>query len=142
MCFPYDGFHVELIGVNSAHHVVTYLINVWCAGSCAVCLLWNWKSSSHLQLSDLREPPAAGNTHAHTRTLHITCTLCFNGCVCVLLQVVCVRDSAPSVPSADSRMLSCSRCKRINHADARYCDWCGSKVKTHLKAPELTVITP
>ncbi|XP_076584398.1 double zinc ribbon and ankyrin repeat-containing protein 1 isoform X2 [Chaetodon auriga] len=45
----------------------------------------------------------------------------------ITLQAVCVGNSAPSVPSADSRMLSCSRCKRINHRDARYCDWCGSK---------------
>ncbi|XP_036961787.1 double zinc ribbon and ankyrin repeat-containing protein 1 isoform X4 [Acanthopagrus latus] len=42
-------------------------------------------------------------------------------------QPVCVEDSAPSVPSADSRMLSCSRCKRMNRRDARFCDWCGSK---------------
>lgn len=57
-------------------------------------------------------------------------------CVCVLLQPVCVEDSAPSVPSADSRMLSCSRCKRMNRRDARFCDWCGSKVRTHLRSPE------
>ncbi|XP_034080867.1 LOW QUALITY PROTEIN: double zinc ribbon and ankyrin repeat-containing protein 1, partial [Gymnodraco acuticeps] len=35
---------------------------------------------------------------------------------------VCVGSSAPS-----GRMLSCSRCKRLNHSDARFCDWCGSK---------------
>ncbi|KAM9857047.1 double zinc ribbon and ankyrin repeat-containing protein 1 [Aulostomus maculatus] len=28
---------------------------------------------------------------------------------------------------ADSRMLSCSRCKRLNRSDARFCDWCGCK---------------
>lgn len=33
-----------------------------------MCLLWNWESSSHLQLFDLREPPAAGN---HTCTVHL-----------------------------------------------------------------------
>ncbi|XP_069578174.1 double zinc ribbon and ankyrin repeat-containing protein 1 [Brachyistius frenatus] len=44
-----------------------------------------------------------------------------------LQPVQCVRSSAPSGPAADSRMLSCSRCKRTNHSDARYCDWCGSK---------------
>ncbi|KAK2817635.1 hypothetical protein Q5P01_025826 [Channa striata] len=35
-------------------------------------------------------------------------------------------NSASPVLSAGSRMLLCSRCKRINHSDARYCDWCGS----------------
>ncbi|XP_071328319.1 double zinc ribbon and ankyrin repeat-containing protein 1 isoform X6 [Trachinotus anak] len=42
-------------------------------------------------------------------------------------QQVCVSNNAPSIPSADGRMLSCSRCKRMNQGDARYCDWCGSK---------------
>uniref|UniRef100_A0A3B4Z616 Double zinc ribbon and ankyrin repeat domains 1 n=1 Tax=Stegastes partitus TaxID=144197 RepID=A0A3B4Z616_9TELE len=39
-----------------------------------------------------------------------------------------VGGSAPSVPATDGRSVSCSRCKRINHSDARYCDWCGAKV--------------
>lgn len=48
-------------------------------------------------------------------------------CACVL-QAVCVADSAPSVPSADCRVFSCSRCQRVNRADARFCDWCSCKV--------------
>ncbi|KAK5898645.1 hypothetical protein CesoFtcFv8_008202 [Champsocephalus esox] len=40
----------------------------------------------------------------------------------IKLQAVCVGSSAPS-----GRMLSCSRCKRVNRSDARFCDWCGSK---------------
>ncbi|XP_067441904.1 double zinc ribbon and ankyrin repeat-containing protein 1 isoform X3 [Thunnus thynnus] len=69
---------------------------------------------------------------------HIVCVCCGSGnpahisscltCESHLQPAVCVGNGgAPSVPSADSRMLSCSRCKRINHSDARYCDWCGSK---------------
>ncbi|XP_040001021.1 double zinc ribbon and ankyrin repeat-containing protein 1 [Xiphias gladius] len=68
---------------------------------------------------------------------HVVCVCCGSGnpahvsrcltCESRLQPEVCVGNSAPSVPSADSRMLSCSRCKRINHSDARYCDWCGSK---------------
>ncbi|XP_028276955.1 double zinc ribbon and ankyrin repeat-containing protein 1 [Parambassis ranga] len=38
-----------------------------------------------------------------------------------------VGSSAPTVRASHSRMLACSRCKRINSSDARYCDWCGSK---------------
>lgn len=48
----------------------------------------------------------------------------------LLLQVGGLGKSTPPVPSVDSRMLSCSRCKRMNHSDARFCDWCGSKVNT------------
>lgn len=33
----------------------------------------------------------------------------------------------PSDPGAHTRMLSCTRCKRLNRSDARFCDWCGSK---------------
>ncbi|XP_013879871.1 double zinc ribbon and ankyrin repeat-containing protein 1 [Austrofundulus limnaeus] len=37
--------------------------------------------------------------------------------------------SAPSVCATDHRMLTCSRCKRLNRSDARFCDWCSSRVK-------------
>ncbi|XP_010770354.1 double zinc ribbon and ankyrin repeat-containing protein 1 [Notothenia coriiceps] len=43
-------------------------------------------------------------------------------CESRLQPAVCVGSSAPS-----GRMLSCSRCKRLNRSDARFCDWCGSK---------------
>ncbi|XP_062282926.1 double zinc ribbon and ankyrin repeat-containing protein 1 [Scomber scombrus] len=67
---------------------------------------------------------------------HVVCVCCGGGnpahisrCLTCesRLQPVRVGNSAPSVPSADCRMLSCSRCKRVNSSDARYCDWCGSK---------------
>ncbi|XP_060923341.1 LOW QUALITY PROTEIN: double zinc ribbon and ankyrin repeat-containing protein 1 [Limanda limanda] len=68
---------------------------------------------------------------------HVVCVCCGSGnpahistcltCESRLQLEVCVGNSAPSVPSGDSRMLTCSRCKRVNHSDARYCDWCGSK---------------
>ncbi|KAI4787200.1 hypothetical protein KUCAC02_036624 [Chaenocephalus aceratus] len=48
--------------------------------------------------------------------LHRDCPLLRGG------QTVCVGSSALS-----GRMLSCSRCKRLNRSDARFCDWCGSK---------------
>ncbi|XP_071328315.1 double zinc ribbon and ankyrin repeat-containing protein 1 isoform X2 [Trachinotus anak] len=67
---------------------------------------------------------------------HVVCVSCGSGnpahitnCLTCesRLQQVCVSNNAPSIPSADGRMLSCSRCKRMNQGDARYCDWCGSK---------------
>ncbi|XP_061889325.1 double zinc ribbon and ankyrin repeat-containing protein 1-like isoform X1 [Entelurus aequoreus] len=38
-------------------------------------------------------------------------------------------NGAPPVPSTHNRKLTCSKCKRLNNNDARYCDWCGCKVQ-------------
>ncbi|XP_045082447.1 double zinc ribbon and ankyrin repeat-containing protein 1 isoform X3 [Coregonus clupeaformis] len=40
-------------------------------------------------------------------------------------------QSAPPLPSGEGKMVSCSKCSRVNHSDARFCDWCGSKMSTH-----------
>uniref|UniRef100_A0A668S2Y5 Double zinc ribbon and ankyrin repeat domains 1 n=1 Tax=Oreochromis aureus TaxID=47969 RepID=A0A668S2Y5_OREAU len=45
----------------------------------------------------------------------------------ITLQVGGARSGVPSDPGAHTRMLSCTRCKRLNWGDARFCDWCGSK---------------
>ncbi|XP_063774218.1 double zinc ribbon and ankyrin repeat-containing protein 1 [Pseudophryne corroboree] len=36
-------------------------------------------------------------------------------------------DSAPPIPNQKGKMQSCSKCGRVNLADARFCDWCGAK---------------
>ncbi|KAE8601221.1 hypothetical protein XENTR_v10013595 [Xenopus tropicalis] len=36
-------------------------------------------------------------------------------------------DSAPPLPNQVGKMQSCSKCGRVNHSDARFCDWCGAK---------------
>ncbi|KAG9335853.1 hypothetical protein JZ751_003610 [Albula glossodonta] len=36
-------------------------------------------------------------------------------------------QSAPPLPSLDGKMISCSKCSRVNVSDARFCDWCGAK---------------
>ncbi|XP_073413542.1 double zinc ribbon and ankyrin repeat-containing protein 1 isoform X2 [Dendrobates tinctorius] len=36
-------------------------------------------------------------------------------------------DSAPPLPNQRGKMQSCSKCGRVNLADARFCDWCGAK---------------
>ena len=37
-------------------------------------------------------------------------------------------ESAPPLPSAQvGDYVTCSKCSRINSADARFCDWCGAK---------------
>ncbi|XP_028828005.1 double zinc ribbon and ankyrin repeat-containing protein 1-like isoform X2 [Denticeps clupeoides] len=36
-------------------------------------------------------------------------------------------QSAPPVSSAEGKLVSCSKCHRVNQVDARYCDWCGAK---------------
>ena len=34
----------------------------------------------------------------------------------------------PSPLRQGSTMMTCSKCGRVNHPDARFCDWCGAKV--------------
>uniref|UniRef100_A0A3Q3F3E5 Double zinc ribbon and ankyrin repeat domains 1 n=1 Tax=Labrus bergylta TaxID=56723 RepID=A0A3Q3F3E5_9LABR len=80
--------------------------------SCLIC-----ENSIHQQL----RPQSSGNP------AHISSCLT---CESRLQTAVCVGNGAPSVHPADRRMLSCSRCKRLNWSDSRYCDWCGSKVNT------------
>ncbi|XP_074487330.1 double zinc ribbon and ankyrin repeat-containing protein 1 isoform X2 [Sebastes fasciatus] len=66
---------------------------------------------------------------------HVRCVYCGSGnpahissCLtCESRLQPAAWNGAPSVRSADGRKLTCSRCKRLNHGDARYCDWCGSK---------------
>uniref|UniRef100_A0A8C8S1U3 Double zinc ribbon and ankyrin repeat-containing protein 1 n=1 Tax=Pelusios castaneus TaxID=367368 RepID=A0A8C8S1U3_9SAUR len=36
-------------------------------------------------------------------------------------------DPPPPLSSHRGRMTSCSKCGRVNHCDARFCDWCGAK---------------
>ncbi|KAM3932261.1 double zinc ribbon and ankyrin repeat-containing protein 1 [Leptodactylus fuscus] len=36
-------------------------------------------------------------------------------------------ESAPPLPNQQGKMQSCSKCGRVNLADARFCDWCGAK---------------
>ncbi|XP_075907403.1 double zinc ribbon and ankyrin repeat-containing protein 1 [Nelusetta ayraudi] len=65
---------------------------------------------------------------------HVLCVCCGSGnptyvtscltCESPLQPVLCMGDSAPSVPSS---MSSCSVCRRRIQSDARFCDWCGSK---------------
>ncbi|XP_008297121.1 double zinc ribbon and ankyrin repeat-containing protein 1 [Stegastes partitus] len=81
---------------------------------------------------DQQLQPQAGRTLQD----HVLCVCCGSGnpahiSSCLTcethLQQAGVGGSAPSVPATDGRSVSCSRCKRINHSDARYCDWCGAK---------------
>uniref|UniRef100_A0A3B4GEV1 Double zinc ribbon and ankyrin repeat-containing protein 1 n=1 Tax=Pundamilia nyererei TaxID=303518 RepID=A0A3B4GEV1_9CICH len=68
---------------------------------------------------------------------HVMCVCCGSGnpadafscltCESRLQQVSSSRSAVPSDPGAHTRMLSCTRCKRLNRSDARFCDWCGSK---------------
>ncbi|XP_029904105.1 double zinc ribbon and ankyrin repeat-containing protein 1 [Myripristis murdjan] len=95
--------------------------------NCAVCVLCEAAVAPQLQ------PQASA-----TLQDHVVCVSCGSGnpagvpC-CVLCErplpatAGCVGHSAPSVRSADHRLLCCSNCKRFNQTDARYCDWCGCK---------------
>ncbi|XP_036400366.1 double zinc ribbon and ankyrin repeat-containing protein 1 [Megalops cyprinoides] len=41
--------------------------------------------------------------------------------------VVLGGQSAPPLPNTNGKMVSCSKCNRVNTSDARFCDWCGAK---------------
>uniref|UniRef100_A0A4W4HNR6 DZANK-type domain-containing protein n=1 Tax=Electrophorus electricus TaxID=8005 RepID=A0A4W4HNR6_ELEEL len=63
-------------------------------------------------------------------SLRLFCSLSLRG----LGQQAWISDSfpstgqcAPPVPSSEGKMVSCSKCWRVNHSDARFCDWCGAK---------------
>ncbi|KAK5873297.1 hypothetical protein PBY51_018348 [Eleginops maclovinus] len=61
---------------------------------------------------------------------HVMCVSC--GCgnpTHVSRCLSCESRLQPAVSGSapPGRRLSCSRCKRLNRSDARFCDWCGSK---------------
>uniref|UniRef100_A0A3Q3B098 Double zinc ribbon and ankyrin repeat domains 1 n=1 Tax=Kryptolebias marmoratus TaxID=37003 RepID=A0A3Q3B098_KRYMA len=68
---------------------------------------------------------------------HLVCGSCGSGnpahmsrcltCESHLQPVGYCGNSAPSVRAADRRAFTCSRCKRLNRSDARFCDWCSTK---------------
>ena len=39
-----------------------------------------------------------------------------------------VNKTVPPGGKKDDRMLTCTKCGRVNSSDARFCDWCGTKV--------------
>ncbi|MEE6519789.1 hypothetical protein FKM82_017529 [Ascaphus truei] len=45
-------------------------------------------------------------------------------------------ESAPPLSNQLGKMQSCSKCGRVNHSDARFCDWCGAK-----PGPSMSYIT-
>ncbi|KAM9314756.1 double zinc ribbon and ankyrin repeat-containing protein 1 [Pholidichthys leucotaenia] len=69
---------------------------------------------------------------------HVLCVCCGSGnppetstcltCESHLNQVGGARSTIPPVSAADGQTFPCWRCKRLNCCDARFCDWCGSKV--------------
>ncbi|KAM8772752.1 double zinc ribbon and ankyrin repeat-containing protein 1 [Acanthopagrus schlegelii] len=105
-------------------------------GQAVCCMFCNTLVSVNTHTCLICEEPVHQQA-THTLQDHVVCVGCGSGnpahisscltCESRLQPPVCVEDSAPSVLSTDSRMLSCSRCKRMNRRDARFCDWCGSK---------------
>ncbi|XP_056303971.1 double zinc ribbon and ankyrin repeat-containing protein 1 [Danio aesculapii] len=58
---------------------------------------------------------------------HIThCVTCESQLLQQARPVLSGQRAAP-VPSSQRKMVSCSKCNRVNHSDARFCDWCGAK---------------
>uniref|UniRef100_A0A3P8UNI6 Double zinc ribbon and ankyrin repeat domains 1 n=1 Tax=Cynoglossus semilaevis TaxID=244447 RepID=A0A3P8UNI6_CYNSE len=85
------------------------------AQTCLICDA-SVKPEAQLSLQDLIVCGVCGSGNPGHMTTCLTCEnqLQLDGCV-------------TSVPSGQGRMLSCSRCKRLNQSDARFCDWCGCR---------------
>uniref|UniRef100_A0A673K685 Double zinc ribbon and ankyrin repeat domains 1 n=1 Tax=Sinocyclocheilus rhinocerous TaxID=307959 RepID=A0A673K685_9TELE len=57
---------------------------------------------------------------------HIThCVTCESQLLQQTTRFLSGQRAAP-VPSSQGKMVSCSKCNRVNHSDARFCDWCGA----------------
>ncbi|XP_059424710.1 double zinc ribbon and ankyrin repeat-containing protein 1 isoform X2 [Carassius carassius] len=58
---------------------------------------------------------------------HIThCVTCESQLLQQTTPYLSGQRAAP-VPSSQGKMVFCSKCNRVNHSDARFCDWCGAK---------------
>ncbi|KAK7137171.1 hypothetical protein R3I93_017290 [Phoxinus phoxinus] len=58
---------------------------------------------------------------------HIThCVTCESQLLQQTTPILSGQRAAP-VPSSQGKMVSCTKCNRVNHSDARFCDWCGAK---------------
>uniref|UniRef100_A0A3P9CEF6 Double zinc ribbon and ankyrin repeat domains 1 n=1 Tax=Maylandia zebra TaxID=106582 RepID=A0A3P9CEF6_9CICH len=59
---------------------------------------------------------------------HVMCVCCGSGNPADAFSCLTCESRLQQVSSGRSQeMLSCTRCKRLNRSDARFCDWCGSK---------------
>uniref|UniRef100_A0A673BSJ6 Double zinc ribbon and ankyrin repeat domains 1 n=1 Tax=Sphaeramia orbicularis TaxID=375764 RepID=A0A673BSJ6_9TELE len=94
---------------------------------CLICdasISQQLRSQRSLHLQD----PVTCASCGHMNPAHVSsCLTCEHRLQTVRMPSSMMGNSVPSVPSAHGRTLSCSRCTRKNHSDARYCDWCGSK---------------
>ena len=57
-----------------------------------------------------------------------TCILCENN-LPTHARAVQTKDMAPPAPVTSGHDRECSSCHRVNSPDARFCDWCGAKVR-------------
>ncbi|XP_063061911.1 double zinc ribbon and ankyrin repeat-containing protein 1 [Engraulis encrasicolus] len=98
-------------------------VNTW---SCVVCeapIAPQLQPQASLRLQDKVICPSCGTGNP----AHISSCVTCEARLPQAPPPVCKGLSAPPLPSCDGRMISCSKCHRVNHADARYCDWCGAK---------------
>ncbi|XP_043079411.1 double zinc ribbon and ankyrin repeat-containing protein 1 [Puntigrus tetrazona] len=94
--------------------------------SCVVCespLTQQLQPQASLRLQDKLICRSCGTGNP----AHIThCVTCESQLLRQTTPVFSGQRAAP-VPSSQGKMVSCSKCSRVNHSDARFCDWCGAK---------------
>ncbi|CAF4540200.1 unnamed protein product, partial [Rotaria sp. Silwood1] len=68
-------------------------------------------------------PQCKASNPIHLRT----CIICENKLMPSTSPQVQATVSVPLAPKPTGTMMTCSKCFRLNNADARYCDWCGAQ---------------
>ncbi|XP_072527396.1 double zinc ribbon and ankyrin repeat-containing protein 1 [Salminus brasiliensis] len=94
--------------------------------SCVVCeapLAPQLQPQASLRLQDKLICQSCGTGNPAHVTYCVTCETKLPQADCPVLS----GQRAPPLPCTEGKMVSCSKCKRVNHSDARFCDWCGAK---------------
>ncbi|KAM9494289.1 double zinc ribbon and ankyrin repeat-containing protein 1 [Clarias gariepinus] len=94
--------------------------------SCVVCeapISPQLQPQASLRLKDKLICPSCGTGNPAHLTYCVTCETKLSHADSPVLS----GQRAPPLPSSEGKMVPCSKCNRVNHSDARFCDWCGAK---------------
>ncbi|KAF5893410.1 double zinc ribbon and ankyrin repeat-containing protein 1, partial [Clarias magur] len=94
--------------------------------SCVVCeapISPQLQPQASLRLKDKLICPSCGTGNPVHLTYCVTCETRLSHAHSPVLS----GQRAPPLPSTEGKMVPCSKCNRVNHSDARFCDWCGAK---------------
>ncbi|XP_060715145.1 double zinc ribbon and ankyrin repeat-containing protein 1 [Tachysurus vachellii] len=94
--------------------------------SCVVCespISPQLQPQASLRLQGKQICPSCGTGNPTHITYCVTCETRLSQANTPMLS----GQRAPPLPSPEEKMVPCTKCNRVNHSDARFCDWCGAK---------------